>query len=140
MVMSGGNYADMLKFSERMRSHGVADFPDPNSSGTVSVNGLNPQSSQFKAGANVCRKLLPNGGQPSPAPQAQALAQALKFSQCMRAHGIADFPDPQSVPGGGIRMTLRATPGSDLDPNSPLFDAAQKACQSLMPGSPKTAR
>jgi hypothetical protein len=138
MVMSGGNYADMLKFARCMRAHGVADFPDPSANGTISVNGLNPQSSQFEAGAKDCRKLLPNGGQPTPAQQAQALAQALKFSQCMRGHGITDFPDPQSVPGGGIRMSLRASPGSDLDPGSPLFDAAQKACQSFMPG-PNTA-
>jgi hypothetical protein len=138
MVLAGGNYPEMLKFAECMRSHGVADFPDPSANGTISANGLNPQSSQFQTGTKTCRKLLPNGGQPTPAQQAQALAQALKFSQCMRSHGITDFPDPQSVPGGGIRMSLRATPGSDLDPNSPLFDAAQKACQSFMPG-PSTA-
>jgi len=138
IVMSGGNYADMLKLAECMRSHGVVDFPDPSANGTISANGLNPQSSKFQAATKTCRKLLPNGGQPTPAQQAQALAQALKFSQCMRAHGITDFPDPQSVPGGGIRMSVRATPGSDLDPNSPLFDAAQKACQSFMPG-PSTA-
>lgn len=122
MVMSGGSYTDMLKFAGCMRSDGVADFPDPSANGTISVNGLNPQSSQFQAASNVCRKLLPNGGQPTPAQQAQALAQALKFSQCMRGHGITDFPDPQSVPGGGIRMSLHATPGSDLDPGSPQFE------------------
>jgi hypothetical protein len=134
MVLSGGNYAEMLKFAGCMRSHGVADFPDPSPNGTISASGLNPQSSQFQAASKVCRKLLPNGGAPTPAQQAQALAQALKFSQCMRGHGISDYPDPQSVPGGGIRMSLRATPGSDLDPGSALFDSAQKACQSFMPG------
>jgi hypothetical protein len=45
----------------------------------------------------------------------------------MRAHGITYFPDPSS--SGPI-----ARPGSDLDPNNPQFQAAEKACQSLMPG------
>ena len=130
MVMAGGNYSQMLKFAKCMRSNGVADFPDPSGNGTISVDGLNPQSSQFQGAAKVCRKLLPNGGQPSPAEQAAALAQALKLSQCMRAHGITDFPDPKTAPGGGMSMGLRFTPGSDLNPGSPLFDTAQKACHS----------
>ena len=37
----------------------------------------------------------------NPAVEAKHYKQALKFSQCMRAHGIADFPDPNA--GGGIR-------------------------------------
>jgi hypothetical protein len=134
MVMAGGNYSQMLKFAECMRSNGVADFPDPSGAGTISVDGLNPQSAQFQGAARVCRKLLPNGGQPSPAEQAAALAQALKLSQCMRAHGITDFPDPKTAPGGGISMSLRFTPGSDLNPGSTLFEAAQKACHSNIPG------
>jgi hypothetical protein len=52
----------------------------------------------------------------------------------MRSHGITDFPDPQAVAGGGISISLHATPGSDLNPNSALFQAAQKACQKFSPG------
>jgi hypothetical protein len=42
----------------------------------------------------------------------------------MRAHGIADFPDPK--PDGATQ--LPATPGSDLDSNNPRFRAAIHAC------------
>jgi hypothetical protein len=77
--------------------------------------------------------LLPNGGQPTPAQQAQALAQALKFSECMRSHGITGFPDPQSVAGGGIRIAIRAGQGNNLNPTNPQFQAAQKACQKFNP-------
>jgi hypothetical protein len=52
----------------------------------------------------------------------------LGFSKCMRAHGIKDFPDPSN---GGIR--LRAGQGSDLNPDNPQFQAAQKACQGDLP-------
>jgi hypothetical protein len=55
---------------------------------------------------------------------ASASANAVKFSQCMRQHGISDFPDPDSQG----RMLVRVTPGSDLEPGNPQFKAAQRAC------------
>jgi hypothetical protein len=55
-------------------------------------------------------------------------AQALRFSNCMRAHGLSDFPDPQ--PGGGLKIAA----GSGLNPFSPGFQAAQKACSKYAPG------
>jgi len=119
-----------------MRSHGVPNFPDPNAQGVMQGNGLDTGSSTFQAAAKGCQHLLPNGGRPTPAEQATALAQALKFSQCMRSHGISDFPDPQSVAGGGIRIAIRSGQGSDLSPTNPQFQAPQKACQSLTGGGP----
>ncbi len=47
---------------------------------------------------------------------------ALQFANCMRAHGVTNFPDPS--PGGGIQIG----PGSGINPQSPAFQAAQKAC------------
>jgi hypothetical protein len=52
----------------------------------------------------------------------------------MRSHGVSDFPDPQSGPGGGVRISLNS--GSGLNPNDAQFQAAQKACQSIMGGGP----
>jgi hypothetical protein len=60
--------------------------------------------------------------------------QALKFSRCMRAHGVPNFPDPSS--GGGIAIA----PGSGLNPQSPAFQTAQKACGKLLPGGGPGAR
>jgi hypothetical protein len=51
----------------------------------------------------------------------------LAHAECMRSHGVPDFPDP-----GPIHIDVRAHP--DLDPTSPAFIAAQKACVSLEPG------
>lgn len=61
--------------------------------------------------------------------------QALEFSRCMRSHGLPDFPDPRTH-GGGIGIHIRANGKSDLNPNSPQFQAAQKACQSIMGTGP----
>lgn len=60
-------------------------------------------------------------------PQDKAFEGALKFSKCMRDHGI-DMPDPQRVGTGGIKLTARGK----LNPNDPKMKAAQEACQKYM--------
>jgi hypothetical protein len=50
----------------------------------------------------------------------------LQFSQCMRAHGLTNFPDPQ-FSGGGISIKINGA-GLGLAPNSPAFQSAQRAC------------
>lgn len=59
----------------------------------------------------------------------QAAKQALQFSACMRSHGVKNFPDPQ-ISGNGISMKIG---GPGLNPNSPAFQSAQKACQKYQP-------
>ena len=51
------------------------------------------------------------------------------YSECMRAHGVSDFPDPNSQ--GQIQLS--GGPGSDLNPDNPTFKNAQNACQSKQP-------
>jgi hypothetical protein len=135
---SAGKADSVRRYASCMRTHGVAKFPDPQtSSGGVSLtigpgSGIDPQSPVFQAADKACKKFMPGGGKaPSPAEQAKALAQMLKFSACMRAHGLKTFPDPTSS-SGGIQLSLNKN--GDLNPRSPLFQAAQKTCQSAMPG------
>jgi hypothetical protein len=52
--------------------------------------------------------------------------QALKYAQCMRAHGAPGFPDPD--PSGQFRGV-----GHEQQDN-PKFRAAQQACRDLGPG------
>jgi hypothetical protein len=67
-------------------------------------------------------------------PSPQQLAQGRKFAECMRAHGLTDFPDPQTAgAGNAVGLKITAGVGSGLDPNNPTFEAAQKACAKLMP-------
>ena len=141
-----------LQFARCMRAHGV-DMPDPtpgrkggiefsvgragpNGKGpTTEVNGQVVSRAHVNQALQACRKYEPNGGRPpSAAQQQEMLAQAVKFSRCMRAHGV-DMPDPKPASGGGIML---GGPGSKntFDPRSPRFQAAQKACQSQMPKPP----
>jgi len=66
----------------------------------------------------------------STAPAAVAATpDAMKYAECMRAHGVPDFPDPVN---GGFEIN-NTTPGSDLDPSSSRFVAADAACKALSP-------
>jgi hypothetical protein len=67
---------------------------------------------------------------PNPVIAAKKYEQAVKLTQCMRAHGIADFPDPNA--GRGIQIS-GGGPNSDLNPSNATFVAAQNACQKYSP-------
>jgi hypothetical protein len=56
------------------------------------------------------------------------------YARCMRSHGISDFPDPTTSPGGGVAIQLNGGPGSDLNKRNPRFNAANQVCRSLEPG------
>jgi uncharacterized membrane protein YgcG len=127
--------AAALAYSQCMRSHGVPSFPDPNSQGAIQIQGgpggaLDPNSAAFKNADKACQSKQPK---PTAAQQAQAQQHALAVSRCMRAHGIKDYPDP-TFSGGKVSMQIQGGPGSDLNPNDPLFAAAQKACNPGAPG------
>jgi hypothetical protein len=131
---------DPIKYSACMRSHGVGNFPDPDSSGRNKITsavsaggkgaGVDIHSPQFARARKACDKLRANGGRPSAAQQAQEQQQMLKYAQCMRSHGVPKFPDPKA--GGAFSLGTKA----GVDPNTPQFKAAQQTCQKLMPGSP----
>jgi hypothetical protein len=127
----------MLQFASCLRSHGVPNFPDPktngnggmqiqSSNGNTEVNGVKVNGPAFQSALQACRSKLPNGGHPQPL-SASRRNQLLQFSQCMRAHGLTNFPDP-TFGGGGAQ--LRLSQQTCIDPRSPAFQAAQKACGS----------
>jgi hypothetical protein len=114
-----------------MRSRGVPDFPDPNRSGAIpkeSLQQLGVSTSRFQAAQSACAHLLPNGGSgPAPAQVAQVRANALRFSRCVRAHGVTNFPDPGSDGRIPDPASVR------IDQGSPQFQAANQACRKYRP-------
>jgi len=79
---------------------------------------------------NTANATSPNGPQ-----SAKALAEMTAYSRCMRSHDISDFPDPTPNPGGpgGSFSWSGHGENDDLDPNNPRYQAANKACQQLLP-------
>lgn len=120
--------AAALNYSKCMRTHGIPQFPDPNADGGISIDGNVQQNSpQFKAADGACKHLLPapppGGGVP------ENREAGLKYAKCMRSHGVRKFPDPN--PGGGISIDAGEL---GVDPNGPVFKAADEACKKLIGG------
>jgi hypothetical protein len=57
---------------------------------------------------------------------ASQYSNGLAYAQCMRSHGVPNFPDPKA--NGSIQL------GSGIDPSSPSFASAQSRCQKFLPG------
>ena len=55
--------------------------------------------------------------------------QALAYSECMRAHGVPDFPDPDA--SGNI---VQHVSGGQPPDNGPRAQAADSTCHHLLPG------
>jgi hypothetical protein len=89
------------------------------SNSSTGTGGSSSAGSSSAAGGDNTKSLA---GSPS------TQAALLKFSRCMRSHGVPNFPDPTN--GGGLSLV-----GTGVNRNSPAFQSASKACQSLMPGA-----
>jgi hypothetical protein len=119
----------------------------------LSHNVVPPRRSRFLIGASVAGLALlaagcgGGGGTPRVANVAASTTTAttttqnqpsglVGFSQCMRSHGVPNFPDPQRFAGGNVKMTIH-----QLGPS----EAALSACNHLLPttsgsGPPETAQ
>jgi hypothetical protein len=89
-----------VKYAECMRDNGVSEFPDPDASGELTIDGVlngtsvDPSSAAWKQATAACDDLQPAGftGDHDVSDAEQALR--LQFAQCMRENGVPDFPDP----------------------------------------------
>ncbi len=79
--------------------------------------------------AVCCAAALAGCGSSSRQTAAGGASSGIKFADCMRAHGVPNFPDPGGS-GGGIQIP----DNSGINPRSPAFQSAQRACVKLLPG------
>jgi len=127
---------EAVAFSRCMRSHGVSDFPDPNSSGVWPKSQVQSTASEprFQSATQACGHLLPDGGPgvaPSPAVDRQIQADMTTFAWCMRSHGVSNWPDPTLDQG---RATFNPQ-AAGIDPNSPQISAKIHKCERVFPAS-----
>jgi hypothetical protein len=118
-----------------MRTHGVANFPDPDTSGGIPkpqvVAAAQANPSKFNAAQTTCIHLAPNGSLAAPKTAQQErtqLADELSFARCMRSHGVSHFPDPTAQ--GGLSVVDVEAQGIDL--HSP---AVLRVVQKCLPAS-----
>lgn len=121
--------AQAVAYSQCMRSHGVANFPDPvqTPSGGYGYRtaGIDPNSAGFQGALQAC-KALPSpwnstGEQLSPTQQ----QEWLDWARCIRTHGLPNFPDP-TFSGSEVH-------DSGVGSSSPRLQQAMDACKSQMP-------
>jgi hypothetical protein len=114
-----------LAYAQCMQSHGVKNFPEPNSSGQLTLTQgqslPDANSPQFQAAAKACVSLNPAGVAPNAAQAALHLQQDIAYAKCMRSHGLTNFPDPD--PNTGDSFNLQG-----IDVNSSQVQSANKAC------------
>lgn len=126
------NSSSAVAYSRCVRSHGVPDFPDPDSSGQIPKEAViralrGVSDSRARAATNACANLNP-AGQGGPTLTAQEQQDYLKAASCMRSHGITNFPDP-TFPGGRVNLSIP----SSIDTKSRQFTQAAQTCTKLIP-------
>jgi hypothetical protein len=127
-----------IGFSHCMRSHGIVNFPDPTNGGEVpkfSLQQLGVSGTQFQVAERACQDLLPPGANDMfpPGEVQQLLVGMLIFSQCMRSHGVPDWPDPVTGSEGRPVFLLSAHGFSRQQANSPGITRTERECQHLLP-------
>ena len=131
---SSARYQARLNLAKCFRAHGL-NVPDPSPNGGVGA-GLRAlrgySQAQVQAAMQACRQYLVQAFPRlnlTPTQQAQFRQQFVKYAQCMRSHGI-NIPDPSTNGAGGFGLRGDL---SNVDRNSPAFQAANQACSSLRP-------
>jgi len=109
----GSTYDQARAFAKCVRAHGVPLWPEPDSSGQFDKSELTPHqlgagSSQIAAAQRACKTLVPSYS--AAAEPSHVVAQALRFSRCMRADGATHFPDPRSNGAIVIPHAMESSP------------------------------
>ncbi|MEV4514957.1 hypothetical protein AB0K00_39095 [Dactylosporangium sp. NPDC049525] len=134
---AGGNTQRMLdvgrQFAQCARDHGYPGFPDPDVDGGRLVwpadTGIGLKDQINKIGEiPECRAISDQmgalGTRHTPSIGPSDLPKLRDFAECMRAHGLPDFPDPK--PDGSFQITGTPLQGQD---QSETWMAGIDACK-----------
>jgi hypothetical protein len=119
----------LVAWAACMRNHGDPNQADPtiDTHGVINItipSDAESLSNAVHAGTAPCNEYLAAASSALRAGtslQAPDQAELVKFSQCMRANGVPNYPDP----GTGGTTNFR---GTGVDPNSPFVQRATKVC------------
>jgi hypothetical protein len=133
---TSADYEKAMKFSECMRDNGVAEFPDPDASGGLTIDGvlngssLDPSTPAWKQAIAACKDLQPPGFTGDEEVTDEEQEARLEFAQCIRDNGVKDFPDPAK---GEPLVNTNLIPSSAEPGGMSILNAAMQACRDLGP-------
>jgi hypothetical protein len=119
-----------VAFANCMRTHGIPNWPDPDSRGVFDKAKLQQLGLSVARVRRIeegpCNRLLPSG--PGPQESAQQtrtrVADALSFARCMRSHGVSRFPDPTAQG----ELTVEMVQAQGIDVRSTAVLRVVRAC------------
>jgi hypothetical protein len=123
-----------VKFAQCMRDNGVSEFPDPDASGELTIDGvlngssLDPSAPAWKAAIEACRDLQPPGFTGDGEVSAEQQEARLEFAQCIRENGVEDFPDPVN---GEPLVNTNHIPSAATEGGMTILNAAMDTCGDL---------
>jgi hypothetical protein len=132
--MNATNGDKAMKFAECMRDNGVSEFPDPDASEGLTIDGvlngssLDPDTPVWKAAIGACKDLQPPGFTGDEEVTAEEQEVRLEFAQCIRDNGVKDFPDPAK---GEPLVNTNRIPSSATDGGMSILNAAMQKCRDL---------
>jgi hypothetical protein len=116
-----------VKFAECIRAHGVSDFPDPDAKNDFNY-GVSVSKAVWTQATTACKDLQPPGTLSGKRTTKQQSA-SLRLAQCVRDHGVKDFPDP--VNGEPVVDTTKI-PSTDRPGGMTILNAALRKCSAVM--------
>ena len=126
-----------VKFAECMRDNGVSEFPDPDASGGLTIDGvlngssLDPSTAAWHNAIAACKDLQPPGFTGDEEVTAEEQERRLEFAQCMRDNGVEDFPDPAN---GEPLVNTNLIPSSATEGGMTILNAAMQKCGDVIAG------
>jgi hypothetical protein len=134
---SNAGQEQAVKFAECMRDNGVSEFPDPDGSGRLTIDGvvngssLDPSAPAWQNAIAACEDLQPPGFTGDEEVTAEEQVARLEFAQCMRDNGVEDFPDP-AVDAPLVDTTR--IPSSATEGGMTIINAAMQKCGDVHSG------
>jgi hypothetical protein len=131
---NAANQAQGVKFAECMRDNGVSEFPDPDASGGLTIDGvlngssLDSSTPTWKAAMGACKDLQPPGFTGDEDISAEEQDTRLEFAQCIRENGVKDFPDPAK---DQPLVDTRRIPSAATEGGMTILNAAMQTCGDL---------
>jgi len=131
---AGASASTGVAFTNCMHSHGVPEYPAPESNGQLpkitSGQQVGVSDAVLQSAQTACGSLWPYQAL-TPAQQQRELAEYVKFAQCMRVQGLPKFPDPTATSGRVVFVISTRQDG--FDPHSAQVLAKARHCEDVLP-------